>query len=152
MRLTPKPGVASHLSQLFQLVCSVILVLIQDSRANCYTSEIRIPTLQNTKHIEVTINVDDQIVNLEESIRQLTGEIDIEKSQTPIFLAVLCLAGQDLSETVQLSEQKTLYAAFVLPKTSFVLLAAQEGIRIRMASFNRHLKRKVFFIMQKETL
>ena len=72
MRLTPKPGVPSHLSQLFQLDCSLILVMIQESRANCFTSEIRVPTLQNTKHIEVTINVDDQIANLEESIRQLT--------------------------------------------------------------------------------
>ena len=103
MRLTPKPGVASHLSQLFQLACSVILVMIQESRANCYTSEIRIPALQNTKHIEVSINVDDQIAQLEESIRQLAGELDIEKSQIPIFLALLCLAGQDLSETVHLS-------------------------------------------------
>ena len=149
MRLTPQPGVSSHLSQLFQLACSLILVMIPESKSNCYTSEISVPALQDTKHIEVTINVDDQIANLEESIRQLTGEIDIEKSQTPIFLAVLCVEGQDLSETVQVSEQKTLYAAFVLPKTSFILLAAQESITIRMTStFNRPLKEK-FCFMQK---
>ena len=122
MRLTPQPGVSAHLSQLFQLACSVILVMIQESMANCYTSEIRIPALQNTKHIEISIDVDDLLAQLEESIHQLTGELDIEESQIPIFLAVLCLAGQDLSETVHLSPQPTLYAVFILPKTSFFYL------------------------------
>ena len=116
-----------------------------------YTSEIRFPTLQDTKHIEVTINVDSQIGKLEETIRQLTREIDMEKSQTPIFLAILCLAGKELSETVTVSEQKTLYAAFVLPKTSFILLAAQEGIRIRMTSmFNKPLKKSCFLLCKRQ--
>ena len=68
--------------------------------------------------------------SLEESIRQLDGEIDIETSQTPIFLAVLCLAAKDLSETVTVLEQRTLYAAYILPKTSFILLAHETGSRM----------------------
>ena len=78
MRLTWWPGCQSHLSHFIQF--ALILVTIQESWANCYTSEIRVPTLQNTKHVEVTINPDEQIVSLEESIKQLMEEINIEKS------------------------------------------------------------------------
>ena len=94
--------------------------MIPESKANCYTSEIQIPALQGTKHIKVAINVNREIASLEESIRQLDGEIDIETYQTPIFLAVLRLAAKDLSETLTVSEQTTLYAAYILPKLYFI--------------------------------
>ena len=93
--------------------------------------------------------MDKEIASLEESIRQLDQEIVIDPAQSPKFIAVLCLAAKDLSEIAQVPPEKTLYAAYILPKTSFILLAHKTGIRIRMTSmFNKHLKKR-FFCMHK---
>ena len=129
MELTPLSGMSAHLLQLLQLACSLLLIIPQ-SKANCYTSEIKVSALQDTKHIELSINVDKEIASLEESIRQLDQEIVIDPAQSPKFIAVLCLAAKDLSEIAQVPPEKTLYAAYILPKTSFILLAHETGSRV----------------------
>jgi hypothetical protein len=45
----------------------------------------------------------------------------------PIFLALLCLSGFDLSEMEEVPVNRTLFAAYVLPETSYVLLAHPTG-------------------------
>ena len=62
MELTPLIGMSAHLLQLLQLACSLLLIIPQ-SKANCYTSEIKVPALQDTKHIELSINVDKEIAS-----------------------------------------------------------------------------------------
>ena len=129
MELTPFSGMSAHLLQLIQLFCSLLLIIPQN-QAHCYTSEIKVPALQDTRHIELSIDVDKEIASLQESIRQLDQEIVIDPPQAPIFLAVLCLAPKDLSETANVPNEKTLYAAYILPSTSFILLAHETGNRV----------------------
>ena len=50
MVLTPFSGMSAHSLQLLQLASSLLLI-IQQSKANCYTSEIKVPALQDTKNI-----------------------------------------------------------------------------------------------------
>ena len=50
--------------------------------------------------------MDKEIASLEESIRQLDQEIVIDPAQSPKFIAVLCLAAKDLSETAQVPSEK----------------------------------------------
>ena len=83
MRLTWSSGYKSHLSYLIQIALIFVIVPIQESLANCYTSPVMVPTLGKTKHVEITIHPDEQIVSLPESIKQLNDEISIEKSQAP---------------------------------------------------------------------
>ena len=68
-------------------------------QAHCYKSDVKIPALEKTKHIEISINIEKEIATLEESINQLDTEIVLDPPQTPLFLALLCLAGKDLSVT-----------------------------------------------------
>ena len=82
---------------------------------------------KKTKHIEISINIEKETATLEESINQLDTEIVLDPPQTPLFLALLCLAGRDLSETYEIPIEKTLYGAYILPKTTFVLLAHETG-------------------------
>ena len=128
MRLTWKSGLKSHLSYLIQIALISVLVPIQESLANCYTSPVMVPTIGQTKHVEISIHPEEQIISLTESIKQLDDELSFEKSSAPLFLAVLCLAGWDLSETRVIPEEKTIYAAFLMSKTSYVLMASEEGI------------------------
>jgi hypothetical protein len=126
MGLTPKTGMSAYLSGLIQLlICSVLL--ISKAQAHCYTSEIKVPALYMPKHIELSLDIEKEIISLEESIKQLDQEIEINPPQAPIFLAVLCLASKDLSEMITVPKEKTLYAAYILPSTSYVLLAHGTG-------------------------
>ena len=105
MELTPFHGMSAHLLQLIKLACS-LLVIIPQYQAHCYTSEIKVPVLQDPKHIELSIDVDKEMASLQESIRQLDKEIVIDPAQTPMFIAVLCLAAKDLPETVKAHKEK----------------------------------------------
>jgi hypothetical protein len=126
MRLTLKSRVSVYLSELFQLLIYSAL-LIFETEAHCYTSSINVPALSNPKHIELTLDIQKEIISLEQSINQLVTEIEITPPQAPIFLAVLCLASYDLSEMLNVPENKTLYSAYILPSTSYVLLAHSTG-------------------------
>ena len=101
MRLTWSPGCQSHLSHLIQF--ALILVTIQENLANCYTSEVRVPTLGNTKHVEVTIHPDEQIVSLTESIKQLNDEISIAQSLPFDTFKDLMMQKFELSTTLVMS-------------------------------------------------
>ena len=100
--------------------------------------------------------MDKEIASLEESIRQLDQEIVIDPAQSPKFIAVLCLAAKDLSEIAQVPPEKTLYAAYILPKTSFILLAHETGSRV--TSILKHIlicpfyMQKIHFTKQLVTL
>ena len=74
--------------------------------------------------------MDKETASLEESIRQLDQEIVIDPAQSPMFIAVLCLPASDLSENAQVPPEKTLYATYILPKTSFILLAHETCSRV----------------------
>ena len=129
MRLTWKSSLKSHLSYLNMIhIALIVLAQVEESLANCYTSPVMVPTIGQTKHVEISIHPGEQIISLQESIEQLKNELSFEKSSAPLFLAVLCLAGWDLSETRFIPEEKTIYAAFLMPKTSYVLMASEEGI------------------------
>jgi hypothetical protein len=126
MRLTLNSGVSVYLSRVSQLLIYSAL-LIFETEAHCYTSSISVPALSNPKHIELTLNIQKEIVSLEQSINQLVTEIEIKPPKAPIFLAVLCMASYDLSEMQNVPENKTLYSAYILPSTSYVLLAHSTG-------------------------
>ena len=126
MELTSNNLMSGHLLKL-----SFFLLLIlphqYQVQAHCYKSDVQIPALEKTKHIEISINIEKEIDALEESINQLDTEIVLDPPQTPLFLALLCLAGRDLSETFEIPIEKTLYGAYILPGTNFVLLAHKTG-------------------------
>ena len=76
MGLTPFTGLSAHLLGLEQLLlCSILL--ISQAQSHCYTSEIKVPALYMPKHIELSLNIDKEIVSLQESIKQLDQEIEI---------------------------------------------------------------------------
>ena len=77
MGLTPFSGMSAYLLGLEQLLLCSILLIIPAATAHCYTSEIKVPALYMPKHIELSLNVDKEIVSLQESIRQLDQEIVI---------------------------------------------------------------------------
>ena len=104
-----------------------LLSIARPVQAHCFKSDVQIPAFENSKHIEISINLEKEVASLEESIRQLDTEIILDPPQTPLFLALLCLAGLDLSETFKIPIEKTLYGAYILPKTAFVLLAHETG-------------------------
>ena len=60
------------------------------------------------------------MANLEESINQLDTEIVLDPPQSPLILATICLAGKDLSNSFEILIEKTLYSAYILPKTTFI--------------------------------
>ena len=112
MELTSSSLVSGHLLLLKLLSITHIAgpVLV---KAHCFKSDVQIPALE--KHIEISIDLEKEVATLKESIRQLDTEIILDPPQTPLFLALLCLAGRDLSETFEIPIEKTLYGAYILP-------------------------------------
>ena len=98
MELTSSSLVSGHLLLLKLLSITHIAgpVLV---KAHCFKSDVQIPALENSKHIEISIDLEKEVATLKESIRQLDTEIILDPPQTPLFLALLCLAGKDLSVT-----------------------------------------------------
>jgi hypothetical protein len=79
------------------------------------------------KHIDLALDIEAEITSLDHSIQEINTEIQTKPPAAPIFLAILCLAGFDLSEMESVPINKTLFAAYILPDTSYVLLAHPTG-------------------------
>jgi hypothetical protein len=79
------------------------------------------------KHIDLALDIQAEIASLEHSIQEINTEIQIKPPAAPIFLAILCMAGYDLSEMESVPVNKTLFSAYILPSTSYVLLAHSTG-------------------------
>ena len=71
MERTPVWLVSAHL--LVKLLC--ITHLARPVHAHRFSSDIQIQTLGNSKHIEMSIDLQKEIATLGESIRQLENEI-----------------------------------------------------------------------------
>ena len=126
MRLILNSGGSLYLLRVAQLLIYSALVTNQ-TEAHCYTSSISVPAMSKPKHIDLTLDIQKEIISLEHSINQLTNEIEIKPPTAPIFLAILCMAGYDLSEMDNVPKNKTLFSAYILPSTSYVLLAHPTG-------------------------
>jgi hypothetical protein len=101
--------------------------LVKITKAHCYTTSISVPEMVKPKHINLALNIEAEISSLEHSILEITNEIQMKPPAAPIFLALLCLSGFDLSEMEEVPVNRTLFAAYVLPETSYVLLAHPTG-------------------------
>ena len=108
MELTSSNLMSGHLLKL-----SFFLLLIlphqYQVQAHCYKSDVQIPALEKTKHIEISINIEKETATLEESINQLDTEIVLDPPQTPLFLA-----GRDLSETYDIPIEKKYHLSLIL--------------------------------------
>ena len=115
-----------YISIVYQLF--VLSALVKITAGHCYTTSISVPEMIKPRHINLALNIEAEISSLEHSIMELTNEIQMLPPAAPLFLALICLSGFDLSEMNEVPVNRTLFAAYVLPKTTYVLLAHPTGI------------------------
>jgi hypothetical protein len=125
MRLLHVCARSPYLNTVCQLLMLSALVRITDG--HCYTTSISVPEMTKPKHIDLALDIEAEITSLDHSILEITNEIQMKPPAAPIFLALLCLSGFDLSEMEAVPLNKTLFAAYILPDTSYVLLAHPTG-------------------------
>ena len=65
-------------------IALIVLAQVEESLANCYTSPVMVPTIGQTKHVEISIHPGEQIISLTESIEQLKNELSFQKSSAPL--------------------------------------------------------------------
>ena len=114
-----------YISIVYQLF--VLSALVKITAGHCYTTSISVPEMIKPRHINLALNIEAEISSLEHSIMELTNEIQMLPPAAPLFLALICLSGFDLSEMNEVPDNRTLFAAYVLPKTTYVLLAHPTG-------------------------
>ena len=73
------------------------------------------------------MNIEQEKIAFQESILHLRNELSISHAKGPVFLGILCQSGFDFSNTEQIPEQDTLFSAFILKGTNYILLAHPSG-------------------------
>ena len=92
MRLTWKSSLKSHLSYLNMIhIALIVLAQVEESLANCYTSPVMVPTIGQTKHVEISIHPGEQIISLQESIELLKNVLEFQQEGYWQKIHVVCI-------------------------------------------------------------